>query len=59
MTTEHILLTMDDQGDYQGIVCASRNRAYVIRKIMEDGGIETYGIIRKVSPSYALLGGNE
>lgn len=51
-----ILITMDNQGNYQGTVFNSYERADQVRSVMDEKGIETFGIIRVVTLSEAVLG---
>ena len=53
--SKHILLFKDDQDNLVGVICNSRKRAEMLREVAENQQL-TYGIIRVVSLSEALLG---
>ena len=51
------LLVADKQGNMDVIVFASMNQAEIRREVIEEAGIETFGIVRIVSFVDVMLGG--
>ena len=54
---KHGILVKDDQGNMDVVVCNSRTRAEALREVIEEAGIETFGIVRIVSFVDVMLGG--
>jgi len=57
MSDRHIILVGAVEGNTGGVVCGSYDKAFETRETLESKGVETFGIIRVLTVSQALVEG--